>query len=340
MRIDKVGSVLKNLQLPTDVTISPMIQGKEGEVLIVQALSEEKVYGTLELTNGRLAKIYPGDIIAGILGQRKALESIVGIIPSTVAIGDTLHILNMGGVLGKAISWNKEFVVKPIPVKVLGSLTINNKPVTIHDFTHKKQHSLTNLPPIIAVIGSSMGAGKTTAASEIIHTMAKKMNLHVVAGKVTGVATQRDILGMQDAGAKKTLSFLDIGLPSTINHKNLVIAGTKQIITILSESHPDCIVLEFGDGLIGWYGVEDLLADIELAKTLSFVVACANDLTGAYGMLAILKHNNISVDFFSGRVANTAAGIDYIETFLHTPADDLREKKEKFVQVFTQKGLL
>jgi hypothetical protein len=340
IKLDKIGSVLKNFEIPEKVSVSSTLQIKEGNVLIVKALAEQNKYGHLELTDGRLSKIYTGDIIAGVLGQRKALEGIVGIIPQELTAGDTLHILNLGGVIGKAVSWNNDFVNSPIPVKILGSLLVKDKPLNIQNFSMKTHSFLGKIPPIIAVIGTSMGTGKTTVATEIVHMLYKKIGIDVVAGKVTGVATQRDILGMKDAGAQKVLSLLDVGLSSTINHKNLVLAGAKKIINELSKNNPDCIVLEFGDGLIGWYGVEDLLSDPEFAKNISIVVGCASDLTGAYGMVSIFKKKGMSIDFFSGRVTNNTAGIDYLETIMHIPAQDLRNDTGKFLKMLNEKGMI
>ena len=39
-----------------------------------------------------------------------------------------LNILNLGGVMGKALSWNKDYVTSPVQVKVLGSIFLNDTP--------------------------------------------------------------------------------------------------------------------------------------------------------------------------------------------------------------------
>ena len=67
---------------------------------------------------------------------------------------------------------------------------------------------------MVAVVGTCMDAGKTVAACEIIHGLSRR-GLKVAAGKLTGVALQRDVLGMLDHGAVEALSFVDAGLPST-----------------------------------------------------------------------------------------------------------------------------
>ena len=72
-----------------------------GDVVAVRALSESVTYGNLELPSGRLAKVNSGDVLLGVLGERRALKGFVGVVPESVAAGDRLHLLNMGGVIGE-----------------------------------------------------------------------------------------------------------------------------------------------------------------------------------------------------------------------------------------------
>src|SRR5262249_53937223 len=98
--------------------------------VIVEALEEKSVYGELELVGGRLARIIKGDVIAGVLGERQALKGYVGAIPAQVAAGDILHVLNMGGVIGKCSSVNADFG-QPLRVRVLGVALIDGEPANI-----------------------------------------------------------------------------------------------------------------------------------------------------------------------------------------------------------------
>ncbi|MEP7132595.1 MAG: hypothetical protein ABI914_05485, partial [Acidobacteriota bacterium] len=98
--LDKIASSTARLALPREVEISPHIEAKEGNVLAVRALMEKSVYDRLELVSGRMAKINKGDVMAGTLGYRRALKGFVGVVPETIHVGDTIHVLNLGGVLG------------------------------------------------------------------------------------------------------------------------------------------------------------------------------------------------------------------------------------------------
>ena len=54
----------------------------------------------LELPSGRPSQLVPGDVIVGVLGDRAALRGFSGRVPESVENGDTLHLLNKGGVIG------------------------------------------------------------------------------------------------------------------------------------------------------------------------------------------------------------------------------------------------
>src|SRR5688572_27329345 len=99
--VDKIGSATSTLGLTKTVAlVSSTRSPKAGDVVVVRALTDSATYNMLELPTGRLAKINPGDLLLGVLGRRRALKGFVGDVPAAVKIGDELHLLNMGGVIG------------------------------------------------------------------------------------------------------------------------------------------------------------------------------------------------------------------------------------------------
>ncbi len=338
--VNKIGSVLKNINLNQQVYISKKIHAVEGQAVVVKVLEEQTKYGKLELTTGLMSKIKKGELIVGVLGERKALAGIVGIVPKEIKIGDVLNVLNIGGVIGKATSWNKDFVNLPIPVKVLGEVIMNNKSLNIHDSIQKLDSVLLKTVPLIVVMGTAMNVGKTTATVKLIQSIKNKTKLNLVAAKLSGIAAQKDILAMKKAGADQVLSFLDVGISSTINNHGLVVPAAKTIINKLNLNNPDLIVVELGDGIIGWYGVEKLLNDKEFSKAMSFNIMCAHDLVGAKGSYDMLESLNLKINFFAGPVTNNTAGTDYIENILKIPSQDIRYDTNKLLQVLKKKGVI
>src|ERR687895_577505 len=120
IEIDKIGSATSPLGLPRTVTINPSNRtARAGDVVVVRVLTYNTTYNMLELPIGRLAKVNPGDVVAGVLGRRRALKGFVGDVPETVQAGDELNLLNLGGVIGQC-SGHHSSLNDAIKVEVLG----------------------------------------------------------------------------------------------------------------------------------------------------------------------------------------------------------------------------
>ena len=165
--------------------------------------------------------------------------------------------------------------------------------------------------PIVVVAGTCMNSGKTVAATEIIK-QAHHAGLKVCGAKMSGVAALRDTLNMEDHGAFRTASFLDCGLPSTVDHENLP-SVAKAILNHLNEFQPDLIVVELGDGIIGGYAVDSVLKDFEIRQAISSFVFCASDYVGVVGGMTVLKNLGIEIDVIAGSVTDSQMGEDFVQ---------------------------
>src|SRR6476660_5796755 len=117
---DKLGSDTSPLKLSRTVAVAGACeQPRAGDVVVVRALTDSATYNMLELPTGRLAKINQGDILIGVLGRRRALKGFVGDVPLTVNAGDQLHLLNMGGVIGKCTGHHSS-LSDAIQVEIIG----------------------------------------------------------------------------------------------------------------------------------------------------------------------------------------------------------------------------
>ncbi len=333
IRPHKLGSVVHRLDLPPEVEISRMVESRSGQVLVVRALEEKRVYDQIELTSGRLAHVGKGDVLVGALGRRDALRGFVGRVPEKVRAGDTLHLLNLGGVLGDAISENKD-VGHPLRVEVLGMLLREGKGANIADVALGAPPAGARIPPVILVSGTCMNAGKTYAACEIIARLTARG--YVVAGvKLTGVAAQRDTLNMADHGAVATLNFVDMGLPSTAGMEDVapVAHGLLRWAEPQAGTELDVIVAEAGDGIIGSYGVESILRDREFMGHVRAHVLCANDLVAAWGGVAWLRERELAVDVIAGPATDNDVGMRYVRHGIGLPAANARVEPEAFVDI-------
>lgn len=330
--VDKIASVTVNLHLQRDISITVEMKPEQGNVCIVRALEEKEVYDKIELTTGRMAKISKGDIIAGALGQRRALQGFAGVLPEGIKKGDTLNILNLGGVIGRAVSYNREYG-QPLSVEVLGMACKDGKVLNIRDGARKTSSVLKSKNHIIVVSGTSMNSGKTVVASKIIQELTWK-GYRVCSAKVSGVSALKDTLNMEDHGAVKALSFLDFGYPSTVDTDDVPLIA-KGALNDLCSYNPDVTVLELGDGILGDYGVFNLFHEEEILRAITCNIACALDPVGAWGITQIMKESGIPIHLISGPVTDNIVGIDFIHKTLKMEGiNALNQKDElgKFVE--------
>lgn len=324
IRPHKLGSVVSRVGFGAEIEVSRLVEARSGQVLVVRALEEKRVYDVIELTTGRMAHVSRGDILVGALGRRDALRGFVGRVPAAVRAGDVLHVLNLGCVLGDVVSENKD-VGHPLRVEVLGMAMLNGRGVNIADFALPAPPTDTPLPPVIAISGTCMNAGKTSAACELVtHLTARG---YAVGGvKLTGVAAQRDTLNMADHGASIVLSFVDAGLPSTAGMTD-VAPVAKRLLHTLAANAPaplDVIVAEMGDGIIGSYGVASILEDEEFGALVGSHVLCATDLVAAWGGVEWFTRRGLTVDVLSGPATDNDVGMSYLRDELGIPAANAR----------------
>ena len=331
LEADKIGSATSPLNLTKKVAvISENLAPKAGDVVVVRALSESVTYGNLELPSGRLAKINRNDILIGVLGKRRALKGFVGDVPESVKAGDKLHLLNMGGVIG-ICKGHHSSLSDAIEVEVFG--VVVSEPSAVADgFSPqilniaknalKPTRFLNESAPIVVVAGTCMNSGKTVAATEIIKQAAHS-GLKVCGAKMSGVAALRDTLNMQDHGALQTASFLDCGLPSTVDVENLAEVA-KAILNHLNSFEPDLIVVELGDGIVGGYAVDSVLRDFEIREAIKSFVFCASDYVGVIGGIAVLKNFGIKIDVVAGSVTDSQMGEDFVENQYKIKAGNAR----------------
>ena len=317
--VDKIASVTQALGLKHDLRVAEdNIPAEEGVVLVVEVLTNKSTYNTLELTSGRMAKVVRGDIVVGALGTRRALFGYSGRVPESVKAGDVIQMLNIGGVLGICDSANPD-KGKPFDVRVLGVVLqfpfLGERigvPARVGSRKLDFNAALdTQGVPVVALAGTCMEAGKTAAACAIVSRM-RHRGLVVDVFKATGVSLRRDILAMEDSGARNGMIFTDLGVVTTTAKTGPAL--TRTMLTELSAKKPDVIVFELGDGLIGTYGVDAILKCEDIAKALTSVVLSANDPVAAWGGVKLLRERfGIEPSVVTGPATDNAVGVAIIE---------------------------
>ncbi len=323
--VDKIASVTQACGLSNEVRISPDIPSEEGVVVVVEVLTNKSTYNTLELTSGRMAKVGKGDIVVGALGHRKALFGYSGHVPQSLQAGDVIQMLNIGGVLGVCDSVNPQ-KGRPFDCRVLGVVLhfpylgerigvparVGYRPLALD--AKLDTHGV----PIVALAGTCMEAGKTAAACSIVSRM-RHRGLVIDAFKATGVSLRRDILAMEDAGARQSMIFTDLGVVTSTGVNGPAL--TRTMLTELSAAKPDVIVFELGDGILGAYGVDAILDCPDIRAALTGVVLSANDPVAAWGGVTLLRDRfKIEPCAVTGPATDNQVGVEIIERQLGVPA--------------------
>ncbi|MEO8295203.1 MAG: hypothetical protein ABI613_06775 [Gemmatimonadota bacterium] len=324
IRLDRISSSTRNAHLSSEVIVGHDIVSTEGYLLAVRILEDKSSYNTVEDLAGRMVSLRAGDVLAGTLGSRRALRGYAGVVPDRLDVGDTIEVLNLGGILGRCTSINPD-IGSPFRAQVLGAILAFpemgdrvGRPAHIRDHAVPLANSLDSSIPVVYVAGTCMNAGKTVAATELVRGLTRA-GKRVAAAKLTGVSLMRDALSMQDAGAIAALTFNDAGVAST--QAGMTVPVAKGIFNRLAQARPDVIVAELGDGILGEYGVQDILRDAELMGVGAAYVMAAPDPVGCWGSVELMTRSfALPVTVLTGPATDNDVGRDYIRRALQLPA--------------------
>lgn len=336
VRLDRIASATRNAHLEREVLVGSEVVCREGYVLAVRIRGSKSTYNQVEDLTGRMVPLRDGDVLAGVLGSRRALRGYAGVVPEALAAGDTVHVLNLGGVLGRCTSVNPEFGA-PFEAEVLGAvLTFPpggdrvGRPAEIRTGSIPAADRLALRAPVVYVAGTCMDSGKTVASTEIVRGLGRA-GMRVAAAKLTGVSLRRDTLSMCDAGAIEGLSFNDAGVVSTREDESARVA--KGLFNRLDRAAPEVVVAELGDGILGEYGVQTILGDGELTGAAAALVLCAPDPVAAWGAVRLLEERwALRPAVVAGPVTDNDVGCRFVRDHLGLPAHNARRDAAALVE--------
>ncbi len=336
--VDKIASSTAHCDIESPVTVSPYVVAQHGYVVAVRALNEKEQYDEVECQDGVFRHIKEGDVLVCTLGGRQALKGYSGRVPRHISAGDTLNILNLGGLVGECTSGHPN-LGPALPVEVIGAVMVRRNDHWVHariqEDALEMVHRLEDSVPIVNVSGTAMDTGKTKAASIIVEGLSD-MGLNVGAAKLTGASLMRDVRRMQEHGATAVSTFTDAGIACTVEDAITPIA--KGVIKHLNETEDlDVIVAEMGDGFVGYYGVDDLLTDMELQSFIEAHVVAAADLSGSWAAEELFRERyKAPITTITGPVTDNDVGRRYIKQRLGTMALNALQQSTELVDQVVQ----
>ncbi|HSI97023.1 MAG TPA: molybdopterin-guanine dinucleotide biosynthesis protein MobB [Gaiellaceae bacterium] len=296
--VTRVADLSERLDLVEQL---PRGQWDGGDFVAATVLERPGFSHTVETTTGRMAEVFPGDVLIGALGTRFATLESVG---DWRDVGEDLLLesLTRAGVFGKCTSVAPQSMAQVISLRYLGHLLHDGEKLRMADFVERLPPRELGAP-VVLVIGTSMSAGKTTTAKILIRLL-KRRGLRVGAAKLTGVARFADSLAMRDAGADHVVDFVDAGLASTMCEAATYRDALDHIVSSLAGADVDMVVAEAGASPLEPYNVD--LAEQELEDQVRFTILCASD---PYAVVGVAEAYGIVPDVVAGKATSTEAGV-------------------------------
>ncbi len=276
--------------------------------IVLARITKIGQHSGLELANGRRSALFVDDEIIVCYGNRYAPDQYEARVPTDL---ESCDLVASGGI-ASLMNHRHANVKAPTTIHPIGLLAdSDNRRINLKDTALPKVVSLFSRPYTVAVVGTSMNAGKTTTAATLIRGLSNA-GYTVGAAKVTGTGSGRDTWLMTDAGSKITLDFTHAGYPTTYLVSPEQVDGIiETLVTHLSVARVDAIVIEVADGLFQ-RETAALLNSKVFAKTVDSIIFAAGDAMGAVSGVELLERKKLPIVAVSGRL--TASPLAAIET--------------------------
>lgn len=287
-------------------------------------------HSSLENRSGRLHTLNDRSKAVFVYGNRYAPDHYEGIVPDRP--NTEVDLLSRSGVIGNVV--NKNSVLKdPTRVDVLGYvLDAEGNVLNTRDYSlikpcnERKKGARSKL---ILVVGSAMNSGKSMTASACCWALSS-MGHTVRGSKLTGTASLKDILQMNDAGASVYNDFTHFGHPSTyLLGKDELLRMFRDVDSKFGNSAKNYWVVELADGVLQ-RETAMLLATKEVQERIHKLVFCAGDALGCIGGLSVLKEQfGLVPDAISGIVSSAPLARRELEGHSSIPVFDNMDRSLK-----------
>ena len=308
--------------LPDGTGVAP----DSGDVVLARVVRIGQ-HPRLESPASRRQALFVGDEILVAYGHRYAPDQFLAKVPAAL---DECQLVAAGGVASRVIAQHTSMgqATQLVPVGLLaddaGVLNLSRLAPHHLDITTTgmdREIASPHRPPVIAVLGTSMNSGKSTALSCLVKGLSAA-GMVVSAGKATGTGSGNDTGMFVDAGADRVLDFTDFGVPTTfqLDH-NRIQAVFTGLISALTDSTTDVILVEIADGV--YQGeTRRLLSDPVFQAVVDQVIFTASDALGATAGLQLLRAANIQVTAISGVLTSSPLAVQEASEAVNVPILD------------------
>ena len=309
---------IRRVDLSNATSLVTDVHPKSGDLVLARVM-RLGLHQHLESADGRRQRLWVGDEIVVAYGARYAPDQFEAVVPDDL---EPCHLVAGGGIAGRVMT--RHGAVKPATdIEPIGLLANTNGVINLRGSALGASSNLR--PPLtIAVVGTSMNAGKTTTAASLILGLSR-LGYRVGAAKVTGTGAGGDRWLMADAGASPVLDFTDAGFATTAG---LETEQLEQILAQLSghiaSTGADCCVIEVADGLLQ-KDTAALVRSARFAKLIDAVVFAAPNAMSAIGGVEWLQRNRLPIVAVSGVLTISPLGVREVAGSIDVPVHTIEE---------------
>ncbi|MCG2624534.1 DUF1611 domain-containing protein [Arthrobacter sp. I2-34] len=301
----------------------PGVAPQAGDIVLAKVAGIGQ-HPKLESPVSRRQALFIGDEILVPYGNRYAADQFLAQVPPSL---DPCHLVAAGGVAGLVIAQHAAMgtATRITPVGLLAddSGVVNLRQLAPQQLdptatTTPRDAAPVQRPPVIAVLGTSMNSGKSTALSCLARGLTEA-GLAVAAGKATGTGSGNDPGMYVDAGAAKVMDFTDFGFPTTFGLDYASIQAVfSGLVAELSDPATDVVLIEIADGV--YQGeTHRLLSDPLFRDAVDAVVFTAADALGATAGLQVLRAAGIPIAAVSGVLTSSPIAAQEASAAVNVP---------------------
>ena len=271
---------------------------------------------SLELPDGRMTELAPGDVLVGALGRRHATLEATGTFEEAGTDG-VLHLLTSAGLIGTETSRAPD-IPSLLELAYRGHVLHDGEKATMRRYVEPVEPRPFDTPTIL-LVGTSMSAGKTTAGKLAVRQLVRA-GRRVVGAKLTGAGRYRDVVAFADAGAAEIYDFVDVGLPSTVVPEEEYEEALAELLPRIAAAEADVAVIEIGASPLEPYNGAAAIRAIG-----PHVVATILAASDPYAVVGVMQAFDMHPNLICGRAANTRAGAELAQRLTGIPVLNLMD---------------
>jgi len=259
---------------------------KSGD-LVLARIEKLGQHFRLHLPNGRSKNLWPGDEIVVAYADRYAPSQFEAHVPKDLG---PCHLAAGGGIAAHVVASNAKLAKRPTELEPIGLICSDPEggALNLADFALEPLPMAPRQMTTLAVVGSAMDSGKTSALAHLAKGMSR-LGVRVGYAKLTGTAAGGDPWLLVDAGADPVLDFTDLGFASTSRIATPALEHVcEQLVLQLQRAGAEVALLEIADGLFQ-PETAALLASRRLRALIDGMLYASVDALGAAHGVSLIR---------------------------------------------------